>query len=399
MLSGNRNFEGRINPDVRMNYLASPPLVVAYALAGTMDIDLTGDPIGVGSDGAPVLLADIWPATVDVQQTIRDTLRSEMFTGAYGAVYDGDDRWNSLDVSTGDRYQWDETSTYVRRPPFFDHVPGSPAALTDILSARCLAKLGDSITTDHISPAGSIAVDSPAGEWLVAHGVSPTEFNSYGSRRGNHEVMIRGTFANVRLRNQLAPGTEGGWTRLLPGGEPMTIHEASDRYRADGVPLVILAGSDYGSGSSRDWAAKGTMLLGVRAVIAESFERIHRSNLIGMGVLPLQFRDGESAETPRAHRHRTLHGVRPRRDRTRRSATRRARRARRIGQRSRRRVQRDTSDRHTERGRLLPPRRNSPIRAAQPRGIGNWSTLRTAHPRSLEGSTFALRPSRVARSR
>ena len=214
VLSGNRNFEGRINPDVRMNYLASPPLVVAYALAGTMDIDLTSDPIGVGSDGAPVLLADIWPATVDVQQTIRDTLRSEMFTGAYGAVYDGDDRWNSLDVSTGDRYQWDETSTYVRRPPFFDHVPGSPAALTDIIGARCLAKLGDSITTDHISPAGSIAVDSPAGEWLVAHGVSPTEFNSYGSRRGNHEVMIRGTFANVRLRNQLAPGTEGGWTRL-----------------------------------------------------------------------------------------------------------------------------------------------------------------------------------------
>ncbi|HZJ26277.1 MAG TPA: aconitate hydratase [Acidimicrobiia bacterium] len=297
VLSGNRNFEGRINPDVRMNYLASPPLVVAYALAGTMDIDLTRDPIGVDPGGKPVHLADLWPPPDEVQQTIRDALRSEMFTDAYSAVYAGDDRWNSLEVVTGDRYQWDDTSTYVHRPPFFDGMAAAPEPLTDITDARCLAKLGSSITTDHISPAGSIAPDSPAGRWLVDQGVEPKDFNSYGSRRGNHEVMIRGTFANVRLRNQLAPGTEGGWTRFQPGGEEMTIHEASTRYIADGVPLVILAGSDYGSGSSRDWAAKGTLLLGVRAVIAESFERIHRSNLIGMGVLPLELRDGETAET------------------------------------------------------------------------------------------------------
>jgi aconitate hydratase len=296
VLSGNRNFEGRINPDVRMNYLASPPLVVAYALAGTMDIDLTRDRIGVGTDGTPVFLSDLWPSVAEVQHTIRDSLRSDMFTDAYRSVYDGDERWNSLTVTKGDRYPWDDTSTYVHRPPFFDGMTASPRALTDITDARCLAKLGDSITTDHISPAGSIAPDSPAGQWLIAQSVAPADFNSYGSRRGNHEVMIRGTFANVRLRNQLAPGTEGGWTRFQPSGEELTIHEASTRYVADGVPLVILAGSDYGSGSSRDWAAKGTMLLGVRAVIAESFERIHRSNLIGMGVLPLQLRDGESAE-------------------------------------------------------------------------------------------------------
>ena len=297
VLSGNRNFEGRINPDVRMNYLASPPLVVAYALAGTMDIDLTRDPIGVDPDGNTVHLADIWPAPGEVQQTIRDALRSDMFTEAYGSVYAGDKRWNSLEVSSGDRYRWDDTSTYVHRPPFFDAITASPEPLTDVTDARCLAKLGNSITTDHISPAGSIAPDTPAGRWLIDQGVAPEDFNSYGSRRGNHEVMIRGTFANVRLRNQLAPGTEGGWTRLQPSGEQMTIYEASTRYITDGVPLIILAGSDYGSGSSRDWAAKGTMLLGVRAVIAESFERIHRSNLIGMGVLPLQFREGDSAET------------------------------------------------------------------------------------------------------
>jgi aconitate hydratase len=297
VLSGNRNFEGRINPDVRMNYLATPPLVVAYALAGTMDIDLTRDPIGVDPHGAEVRLADLWPSTAEVQQTIRDSLRSEMFTRAYGSVYDGDERWNSLTVTTGQRYEWDDTSTYIHRPPYFDGMTAAPEPLTDITDARCLVKLGDSITTDHISPAGSIAPDSPAGQWLVEQGVAPADFNSYGSRRGNHEVMIRGTFANVRLRNQLAPGTEGGWTRFQPGGEELTIHEASVRYLADGIPLVVLAGSDYGSGSSRDWAAKGTMLLGVRAVIAESFERIHRSNLIGMGVLPLQLRDGESADT------------------------------------------------------------------------------------------------------
>ncbi len=297
VLSGNRNFEGRINPDVRMNYLASPPLVVAYALAGTMDIDLTRDAIGTDGNGRSVHLADLWPTADEVQQTIRDSLRSEMFTDTYRSVYAGDDRWNSLTVSTGDRYQWDDTSTYVHRPPFFDGMTASPGSTTDITDARCLAKLGDSITTDHISPAGSIALDSPAGRWLVEHGVAPQDFNSYGSRRGNHEVMIRGTFANVRLRNQLAPGTEGGWTRYQPGGEELTIHEASTRYIASRVPLIILAGADYGSGSSRDWAAKGTLLLGVSSVIAESFERIHRSNLIGMGVLPLQFRDGETAET------------------------------------------------------------------------------------------------------
>jgi aconitate hydratase len=297
VLSGNRNFEGRINADVRMNYLASPPLVVAYALAGTMDIDLTRDPIGTDADGSPVHLADLWPPADEVQQTIRDAVRSEMFTDTYQSVYDGDDRWNSLDVSTGDRYRWDDTSTYVHRPPFFDGMAAEPAPLIDIVDARCLAKLGDSITTDHISPAGSIAVDSPAGRWLTEQGVAREDFNSYGSRRGNHEVMVRGTFANVRLRNQLAPGTEGGWTRHQPGGEQMTIHDAATRYLADSVPLVILAGADYGSGSSRDWAAKGTLLLGVRAVIAESFERIHRSNLIGMGVLPLEYRDGATAET------------------------------------------------------------------------------------------------------
>ena len=280
-----------------MNYLASPPLVVAYALAGTMDIDLTRDPLGVDPEGAPVLLADLWPPAAEVQQTIRDTIRSDMFTAAYRSVYDGDERWNSLALTTGHRYQWDDTSTYVHRPPFFDGMTASAEPLTDITDARCLAKLGDSITTDHISPAGSIAADSPAGQWLLAHGVPQPEFNSYGSRRGNHEVMLRGTFANVRLRNQLAPDTEGGWTRFQPGGEQLTIHEASTRYITEAVPLIILAGSDYGSGSSRDWAAKGTLLLGVRAVIAESFERIHRSNLIGMGVLPLQFHDGEGAET------------------------------------------------------------------------------------------------------
>jgi aconitate hydratase len=297
VLSGNRNFEGRINGDVRMSYLASPPLVVAYALAGTMDIDLTRDPIGVDPDGNAVHLPDIWPRPDEVQRTIRDALRSDMFAEAYGSLYAGDERWNSLEVSDGGRYQWDDISTYVHRPPFFDTIAPSPEPLTDITGARCLAKLGNSMTTDHISPAGSIAADSPAGQWLVDRGVAPEDFNSYGSRRGNHEIMIRGTFANVRLRNQLAPGTEGGWTRLQPGGEEMTIYDASTRYANNGVPLVVLAGSDYGSGSSRDWAAKGTMLLGVRAVIAESFERIHRSNLIGMGVLPLQFSDGDSAET------------------------------------------------------------------------------------------------------
>jgi aconitate hydratase len=294
VLSGNRNFEGRINPDVRMNYLASPPLVVAYALAGTMQADLVAEPLGTGSDGTPVFLADLWPSPTEVADAVRDAVQSDMFRAAYGEVFDGDDRWNGLDVPSGRRYEWDDSSTYVHRPPYFDGMPAQPAPLTDVLGARCLAKLGDSVTTDHISPAGSIKADGPAGRWLREHGVEPADFNSYGSRRGNHEIMIRGTFANIRLRNQLAPGTEGGVTRHQPSGEELSIFDASVRYASEGVPLVILAGKEYGSGSSRDWAAKGTALLGVRAVLAESFERIHRSNLIDMGVLPLQFEAGES---------------------------------------------------------------------------------------------------------
>jgi aconitate hydratase len=297
VLSGNRNFEGRINPDVKMNYLASPPLCVAYALAGTMDIDLQRDPIGQDPDGKDVYLADIWPSPQDVSEIVASSVQASGFASSYGDVFAGDDRWRSLDVPTGDAFEWKDDSTYVRRPPYFDGMTREPAPLTDITGARVLAMLGDSVTTDHISPAGSIKTDSPAGSYLTEHGVERKDFNSYGSRRGNHEVMIRGTFANIRLRNQLAPGTEGGVTRHLPDGEQMSIYAAAERYAAEGVPLVVLAGKEYGSGSSRDWAAKGTMLLGVRAVIAESYERIHRSNLIGMGVLPLQFSDGESRES------------------------------------------------------------------------------------------------------
>ena len=294
VLSGNRNFEGRINPDVRMNYLASPPLVVAYAIAGTMDTDLVGEPLGTGSDGRPVYLRDIWPSPHEVAAVIDGSIESEMFRRSYAEVFVGDERWRSLEVPSGEFYEWDERSTYVRNPPYFEAMPASPAPLTDVRGARVLAVLGDSVTTDHISPAGNIAADSPAGRWLVDGGVDPSEFNSYGARRGNHEVMIRGTFANIRIRNRLAPGTEGGVTRHLPDGEVMAIYDAARRYQADGVPLVVLAGKEYGTGSSRDWAAKGTALLGVRAVIAESFERIHRSNLVGMGVLPLQFLPGDS---------------------------------------------------------------------------------------------------------
>jgi aconitate hydratase len=297
VLSGNRNFEGRINPDVKMNYLASPPLCVAYALAGTMDIDLLHDPIGQDTDGKDVFLADIWPSPKDVQEIVASSVQASGFSSSYGDVFAGDDRWRSLDVPTGDAFEWREDSTYVRRPPYFDGMQSEPAPLRDITGARVLAMLGDSVTTDHISPAGSIKTESPAGRYLGEHGVERKDFNSYGSRRGNHEVMIRGTFANIRLRNQLAPGTEGGVTRHLPDGEQMSIYDAAQRYADEGVPLVVLAGKEYGSGSSRDWAAKGTMLLGVRAVIAESYERIHRSNLIGMGVLPLQYAEGESRES------------------------------------------------------------------------------------------------------
>jgi aconitate hydratase len=295
VLSGNRNFEGRIHPDVRMNYLASPPLVVAYALAGTMDIDLTTDPLGTGDDGRPVLLSDLWPSPEEVTEAIRSSLTSDMFRQRYGAVFDGDERWRAVETATGNTFRWDHSSTYVLRPTFLEGLPAEPAPVTEVAGARVLAKLGDSVTTDHISPAGNISPTTPAGHYLADKGVDRRDFNSYGARRGNHEVMVRGTFANVRLRNQLAPGTEGGVTLHLPGGEQTTIYDAAERYAAEGVPLVVLAGKEYGSGSSRDWAAKGTALLGVRAVVAESYERIHRSNLIGMGVLPLQFAEGQTA--------------------------------------------------------------------------------------------------------
>ena len=298
VLSGNRNFEGRISPDVKMNYLASPPLVVAYSIAGSMDHDFDRDPLGKDANGNDVFLKDIWPSTAEIQAVIDDVVSSEMFKKDYSSVFAGDKHWTSLDTPTGKVFEWDSNSTYVRKPPYFEGMPRQPKPVTDINSARVLAKLGDSVTTDHISPAGSIKVDSPAGKYLAEHGVSKADFNSYGSRRGNHEVMIRGTFANIRLKNLLLNGVEGGYTRnFLSGGDQTTIYDASMAYQAAGVPLVILAGKEYGSGSSRDWAAKGTALLGVKAVIAESFERIHRSNLIGMGVLPLQFMDGENAES------------------------------------------------------------------------------------------------------
>ena len=295
VLSGNRNFEGRINPDVKMNYLASPPLVVVYAIAGTMDIDLYQEPLGHSPDGKPVYLADIWPSTADVEQLVRDNVSSEMFRERYANVFEGDERWQGMDAPSADQSPWDPESTYVQKPPFFDDMPAEPEPITDVRGARVLAKLGDSVTTDHISPAGAIALHSPAAEYLMEHGVKQHDFNSYGSRRGNHKVMMRGTFANVRLRNQLAPGTEGGITTKLPEGDQTTIYDAAMRYQAEGTPLVVLGGKEYGSGSSRDWAAKGPALLGVRAVIAESFERIHRSNLIGMGIVPLEFPEGESA--------------------------------------------------------------------------------------------------------
>jgi aconitate hydratase len=303
VLSGNRNFEGRINPDVKMNYLASPPLVVAYALAGSMALDITTEPLGTGADGEPVYLRDVWPTPAEIQQVIDSSIASEMFVRGYAEVFAGDERWQTLPTPTGQIFEWDDASTYVRKPPYFEGMGLQPSPVTDIDGARVLAKLGDSVTTDHISPAGAIKADSPAGDYLRSHGVDRRDFNSYGSRRGNHEVMIRGTFANIRLRNQVAPGTEGGFTRDFTQGAgaaeaPVTtIYDASVAYAAAGVPLVVLAGKEYGSGSSRDWAAKGTALLGVRAVIAESYERIHRSNLIGMGVLPLQFPAGETADT------------------------------------------------------------------------------------------------------
>jgi aconitate hydratase len=292
VLSGNRNFEGRINPDVKANYLASPPLVVAYALAGTTNVDFEREPIGAGKNGAPVYLREIWPTHGEVQAVVERCVLPEMFTKQYGDVWDKNAKWNAIQTSEGELYEWDESSTYIQEPPFLVDLTPEPSAIEPIHGARCLAALGDSVTTDHISPAGSIAKDGPAGKYLVSLGVEPRDFNSYGARRGNDRVMTRGTFANIRIRNQLAPGTEGGVTRHLPDGAVMPIYDAAMKYKAEGVPLVVLAGSEYGTGSSRDWAAKGAFLLGVRAVLAASFERIHRSNLVGMGVLPLEFESG-----------------------------------------------------------------------------------------------------------
>ena len=297
VLSGNRNFEGRVQAEVRANYLMSPPLVVAYALAGRMDIDLYGEPLGTAQDGTPVFLKDIWPTTREVAETVERAVRPEMFAKQYGAVFDGDARWNALPVPEGDLYAWDPESTYIKRAPYFDDMAMAPAPAGDIAGARVLLLLGDSITTDHISPAGSIKKDSPAGKYLIGRGVEPKDFNQYGTRRGNDEVMVRGTFANVRIRNKLAPGTEGGVTKYLPTGEVLSVYDASVKYQAERTPLLVIAGKEYGSGSSRDWAAKGPRLLGIRAVLAETYERIHRSNLVGMGLLPLQFAPGQTAGT------------------------------------------------------------------------------------------------------
>src|SRR5690348_12821898 len=297
VLSGNRNFEGRINPHCRANYLASPPLVVAYALAGRMDFDMANEPLGADKSGKPVYLRDIWPTPQEVETAMRESVSSEMFRKEYGDVYTGDKNWRNLPVPEGDLYAWDAKSTYIKLPPFFEGMAKKPGTIADLRGMRVLAMLGDSVTTDHISPAGSIPADSPAGKYLIANGVQPKDFNSYGARRGNHEVMMRGTFANIRLRNQLAPGTEGGWTTHQPSGEKLTIFDAAEKYHGERVPLLVIAGKEYGAGSSRDWAAKGTLLLGVRAVLAESFERIHRSNLVGMGVMPLEFQAGENAKS------------------------------------------------------------------------------------------------------
>ena len=297
ILSGNRNFEGRIHQDVKMNFLASPPLVVAYAIAGRTDIDVYNEPLAQDPNGNDIYLKNIWPSVSEVNELVRETVTKEMFASSYGNVYQGDDRWQKIQIPDGKLYDWDDASTYIKKAPFFDGMEIEPPGIPSISGARCLAKLGDSVTTDHISPAGAIKADAPAGLYLQEHGVQKAQFNSYGSRRGNHEVMMRGTFANVRLRNLLAPGTEGGVTRMQPSDELASIYDAAMQYQQDGTPLIILAGAEYGTGSSRDWAAKGSLLLGVKAVIAQSYERIHRSNLIGMGVLPLQFKEGESYES------------------------------------------------------------------------------------------------------
>lgn len=306
MLSGNRNFEGRVHPEVKMNFLASPPLVVAYALAGSLSIDLTRDPLAHTADHTPVYLKDLWPSGAEIQAALSRSVDSAMFKSGYASVFKGDDRWNAIEVPAGEVYHWAQSSTYVRNPPYFDGMTMTPAPITNIVNARVLALLGDSVTTDHISPAGNISKTSPAAAYLTQHGVAPKDFNSYGARRGNHEIMMRGTFANIRLRNLLVPGTEGGVSIHLPSQEVGSIYDVAMKYRQDHTPLVVIAGKEYGTGSSRDWAAKGTMLLGVKAVITESFERIHRSNLIGMGVLPLQFTNGDSAASLKLTGHETL---------------------------------------------------------------------------------------------
>jgi hypothetical protein len=312
VLSGNRNFEGRVHPQVRAAYLASPPLVVAYALAGTVDIDLSTEPLGIDRDGTPVHLRDIWPSAAEIATVLAAAVKPELFQSSYGKVFEGDETWQALPVPAGESYAWDAASTYIQEPPFFTDLAPEPAPLADVVGAHALVVLGDSVTTDHISPAGSIAKNGPAGQFLLEHGVAWEDFNSFGSRRGNHEVMMRGTFGNIRLRNLLTPKREGDWTIHIPTGDEVRIFEASERYRAAGTPLVVLAGKEYGSGSSRDWAAKGTLLLGVRAVIAESYERIHRSNLVGMGVLPLQFRPGETRASLQLTGRETfdIHGLR-----------------------------------------------------------------------------------------
>ena len=297
VLSGNRNFEGRINPDVRANYIASPPLVVAYSLAGRMDIDLYNEPLGQDSSGEDVYLKDLWPSQEEIRATIRSSVKSEMFSRKYGDAFTGDKEWQELPIPDGNQYDWEDNSTYIRQPPFFQGMPKDPEPIRDILGMRVLALLGDSVTTDHISPAGSIPKDGPAGRYLMSQGVDPKDFNSFGSRRGNHEVMMRGTFANIRLRNLLVSGVEGGFTRHPSSSEVISIFDAAMKYKEENIPLIVVAGKEYGSGSSRDWAAKGSLLLGVRAVLAEGFERIHRSNLVGMGILPLQFEPGENSET------------------------------------------------------------------------------------------------------
>jgi aconitate hydratase len=394
VLSGNRNFEGRVHPEVKMNYLASPPLVVAYALAGTLDIDLTKEPLGIGGDGQLVFLKDIWPTNKEISDTIAGAINPEMFEKNYADVFKGDNRWNQIASPDGSVYQWDD-STYIKNPPYFDGMSKNPGSIDDIHGARALGVFGDSITTDHISPAGSIKKDSPAGRFLISKGVEPKDFNSYGSRRGNDDVMVRGTFANIRIKNLMLDGVEGGYTLHVPSGQEMAIYDAAMKYKADKTPLVVLAGKEYGTGSSRDWAAKGTLLLGVKAVIAESFERIHRSNLVGMGVLPCQFMDGQNAQTLGLTGKETF-DIAGLKDGASKEADVVATAAD-----GRRNLQGQGVAAHAEGTRLLPPRRHPAIRAAPAGGeeggvtlshIGGSKTARETAP-FLRSASVAQRES------